>query len=105
VLEKELGVTVNVGMGATDPVQKLQRFVGTVEAFTKICVRPPPGIDLKEIWKEMSGLSGYQDGSRFLIDGQDPTIAGLTQKVQALTMALQRGPVANAQAKSESNKV
>ena len=105
ILDKELTITVNVGMGATDPVAKLQRFVYAVDNFTKICVRPPPGLDLKEIWKEFSALSGYQDGSRFLIDGQDPTVASLMQKVQALTMALQKGPVANAQAKSETNKV
>ena len=105
VLDKELGVTVNVGMGATDPTAKLQRFMQWVVEFTKICVRPPPGIDLKEIWKEGSALSGYQDGSRFFVDGQDPTIASLMQQLMQAKMMLQKGPQANAQSKHEANQV
>lgn len=105
VLDKELGVTVNVGMGATDPTAKLQRFVQWVESFAKICVRPPPGIDLKEVWKEGSALSGYQDGSRFLIDGQDPTVASLLQQLQKAQQMLQKGPTASAQTKHEANEV
>jgi hypothetical protein len=105
VLDKELAVTVNVGMGATDPVVKMQRFVGWVEAFTKICVRPPPGVDLKEVWKEGCALSGYQDGNRFLMDGQDPTVANLQKQIMQLQMALQKGPQASAEAKHEANEV
>lgn len=85
VLDKELTVAVNVGMGATDPQQKLQRFVYAIENFAKICVRPPPAIDLKEIWKEMAGLSGYQDGERFMIDNQNPEMMKLQQQVKQLT--------------------
>jgi hypothetical protein len=105
VLDKELTVTVNVGMGATDPQAKMQRFASWVEIFSKISIRPPPGIDLKEIWKEGSALSGYQDGARFLIDNQDPTVASLQQKIQQLTMALQKGPGEKAKATHEGNVV
>lgn len=84
ILDKELTVTVNVGMGATDPQQKMQRFAYAVETFAKVSVRPPPGIDLKEVWKEFAGLSGYQDGDRFVIDGQDPEKIKLQQMIQAL---------------------
>jgi hypothetical protein len=105
ILDKELTVQVNVGMGATDPQAKLQRWVYWLMTYEKFVQKVPPGIDLKEIWKEGCALSGYQDGSRFQIDGQDPTVASLMQKIQQLTMALQKGPTASAQSKHEANQI
>jgi hypothetical protein len=91
VLDKELTVTVNVGMGATDPQQKMQRFVFAVDNYAKITMKQaPPGIDLREVWKEFMALSGYQDGNRFLIDGQDPALAKAQQQIQQLTMMLKK---------------
>lgn len=89
MLDRELTLNVNVGMGATDPVMKLQRFVYAVMSFANIAKTPPPGMDLKEIAKEMFGLSGYQDGSRFMIEGQDPQVVKLMQQNQALMKQLQ----------------
>ncbi len=88
LLERELSVNVNVGMGSTDPVTKLQKFLVGVESFTKICVRPPPGVNLEEIWKEIMALSGYQDGERFSI-GQNPELVKQAQQIKALTDKLQ----------------
>ena len=82
ILDKELVVTVNVGMGATDPVMKLQRFVYALNSLANFSKQPVPGIDLKEVTKEVFGLSGYQDGSRFVIDGTDPEKAKLMQQLQ-----------------------
>ena len=84
LLERELSVTVNVGMGSTDPVTKLQKFLVGVESFTKICVRPPPGVNLEEVWKEIMALSGYQDGERFS-QGQNPEMAKQAQIIKQLT--------------------
>lgn len=105
VLDNELNITVNVGMGATDPVMKMQRFVQWVMAYTQISKLPPAGVDLKEIWKEGCGLAGYQDGSRFLVDGSNPEVMKLQQQIQQLMQKLQKGPAASAQAKHESNIV
>ncbi len=90
MLDKELTLNVHVGMGATDPVQKLQRFVYGVTAYAGICKMPPPGIDLKEIAREIFGLSGYQDGQRFMIDGSDPMVMKLMQQNKMLMMKLQQ---------------
>ena len=89
LLERELSVNVNVGMGSTDPVTKLQKFLVGVESFTKICVRPPPGVNLEEIWKEIMALSGYQDGERFSI-GQNPELIKQSQQIKMLTEKLQQ---------------
>lgn len=83
LLNAELTTNVNVGMGATDPEQKLQRFLGGVSNLAKIAVRPPPGINLTEVYKEVFALSGYQDGTRFLT-GQNPEVVRLQQQLQQL---------------------
>lgn len=93
MLDKELTLNVHVGMGATDPVGKLQRFVYAITSFASICKLPPPGIDLKAVAKEMFGLSGYQDGQRFMIDGVDPEVAKLMQQNKQLMMALQKANI------------
>jgi hypothetical protein len=89
LLDKELTVTINVGMGATDPTMKLARFTNAVMTYHNLTMKGvPPGIDLKEIWKELMALSGYQDGTRFQVDGTDPALAKAQQMIQALQMKL-----------------
>jgi hypothetical protein len=91
ILDHELAIVVNVGMGATDPVQKMQRFTAAIMTYHNITAKgAPPGIDLKEVWKELAGLSGYQDGTRFVIEGQDPAMAKAQQQIQQLTMQLRK---------------
>lgn len=90
LLERELTLSVHVGMGATDPVMKLQRFVYAVMNFAQIARAQPPGLDLKEVAKEMFGLTGYQEGNRFMIDGVDPQVAKLMQENAALKGQLQK---------------
>jgi hypothetical protein len=88
-----LNVVVNVGMGATDPQAKMQRYAFWLHTYVALVSGksgPPPGIDLKEVWKEGMALTGYQDGSRFLIDGADPALAKAQQQIKQLTMQLQK---------------
>lgn len=83
MLDREMTVNVNVGMGATDPVTRLQKFLVGVTAFTRISVRPPAGVNLEEVWKEIMALSGYQDGERFTL-GANPEMARLQQQMTAI---------------------
>ena len=87
MLDHELTCTVNVGMGATDPVAKLQRFIYGIQSFAAIAARPPAGINLEEIAKEIFGLSGYQDGDRFF-NGQDPDKVHAQQVITAMAQKL-----------------
>ena len=86
MLDHELSVSVNVGMGATDPVLKLSRFVAGMQALQQFSLKPVPGINLQEIAKEVFGLSGYQDGERFFIT--DPTQAQHAQIIQQQNLKL-----------------
>lgn len=89
LLDAELTVAVNVGMGATDPVSKLRRFAGAVTAFGNLAKLNPPGLNLSEVFKELMALSGYQDGERFSA-GQNPEMVKLQQQVKALMTKIQQ---------------
>jgi hypothetical protein len=88
VLEKRMSVNVNLGMGATDPTTKQQRFSGALTTYAGVTKAPPPGLDLKEVGKELFALAGYRDAMRFFID-QDPEKVKMQQTIQALTKKLQ----------------
>lgn len=89
LLDHELTTTVNVGMGATDPVMKLQRFLLAMNALQKFSIRPPPGVSVTEFYKEVLALSGYRDGARFMT-GQNPEIVQLQQQFNALKKLYQQ---------------
>ena len=103
MLEREMVVNVNVGMGNTDPVTKLQKFLAGVQAFAAVAAAPPPGMNLSEVWKEIAALSGYADGERFTL-GEDPEHVKLQQQNQQLMGAMQK-LLDERKDKSESNAV
>lgn len=95
LLQQELTLRVNVGMGATNPQFKLQRFLGGMEALTKIAAAPPPNADLGEIGKEIFGLLGYKDGARFGFgkkdpNAEDPRLLQAQQIIQQLQQAIEQ---------------
>lgn len=86
LLDQELKVTVNVGMGATDPVQKLERFVMAVGQYTQMAMANgqlgPAGLDLDEVRKEIFGRLGYKDGGRFFPKEQAMAMQEQMQQMQ-----------------------
>jgi len=104
VLEKRLAVNVNLGMGATDPTTKQQRFTGALSMCSQLSVKPVPGLDLQEVFKELFALAGYRDAVRFLHNGQDPEKVRLQQTIQALVKKLQTSEIEKRN-KHESNVV
>jgi hypothetical protein len=88
MLDHGLTTKVNVGMGATDPIAKLSRFITAVQTFAMISAKPPAGVNLAEVWKELMALSGYQDGERFSTAGNQE-MAKLEQVNKQLTMMVQ----------------
>jgi hypothetical protein len=71
LLSHELTLTVNVGMGATDPNMKLGKFLGAVKAYGDVAALQVPDMDMAEIGKEIFGLAGYRDGRRFLAQQEE----------------------------------
>lgn len=80
LLRQELTLTVNVGMGSTDPIQKLNKFVLGMRHYVAMLEKPHPGLDLMEIGKEIFGLLGYRDGSRFF-SAENPQLAGMSAQL------------------------
>jgi len=81
MLQQELTLSVNVGMGATDPMQKLQKFLSAMSAYAGLTKSPPPGMNLNEVGKEIFGHLGYSDGSRFFtVD--DPQVIALQDQLK-----------------------
>lgn len=92
LLNQELTVTVNVGMGATDPNAKLQKLIAGLNEVGQIMANQQMPAQMKsEAVKEIFGLLGYPDAKRFLGDGQqDPQVAQLQQQLQQAQQVIQQ---------------
>lgn len=90
ILERNMLVRVNVGVGATNPQAQFERFTMGMTTLANI-VGSNVGnrINVEEVTKEIFGKLGYKDGARFFnsADG-DPRVAELEQKLQELQAAL-----------------
>lgn len=93
LLQQELTIKVNVGMGATNPQMKLGRFIAGMDSLAKIAAAPPPGADMAEIGKEIFGLLGYEDGSRFGFGkregDEDPKLRQAMELIAQLQQAIE----------------
>jgi hypothetical protein len=94
LLNQEITLTVNVGMGATDPTQKLQKFLTAMNMFAGMLRNPVPGVNMVEVGKEIFGHLGYQDGSRFFttdnpdMEAMQQQLRGALSQIQALQAQL-----------------
>jgi len=113
LLNQEITVNVNVGMGATDPTQKLQKFLSAMSAFTNMLKNPIPGANMVEIGKEIFGHLGYSDGSRFFttdnpqitaLQGQLQQAQGMIQKLEAEKKERMTGHMVGLQKTRETNQ-
>jgi len=89
LLDKELTLTVNVGMGATDPQMKLQKFVAAMNTFVGMMEKKVPGINMQEVGKEIFGHLGYADGSRFFTT-DNPQMLQMQQQLQQQQQMMQK---------------
>ena len=90
MLAAEMTVKVNVGMGATDPMSRLQKFTVAVQSFLEVAAAGAQfGMNVKEIGKEIFSHAGYQDGRRFF-SGEDPEKTALKAQLQQAQQMLQQ---------------
>jgi hypothetical protein len=83
----DLDVRVNVGMGATDPQAKMQKFTHALQTYSG-AMQAVPDADPAAIRREIFGLAGYKDGSRFFKDEANPANARMQQQMQQMQQAL-----------------
>lgn len=89
LLIQELTLTVNVGMGATDPQERLQRFTGALTFLTQVLPALPLDANLAEIEEELMGLIGYRDYTRFFSGKGDPRLIQAQQTIQQMQQEMQ----------------
>lgn len=92
ILNRDMAVNVNVGMGATNPQAKVGNLMMAVNAAIAVTQSPLMNMGMKapEFIKEIMGIVGYQDGGRFFdFDDSDPQLQQLQQQIQQLQQALE----------------
>ena len=98
MLMNEVNVSVNVGMGASNPNERFQKFMVATKAASELVGTAPPGFNVQEGIKEIYSNAGYRDGARFFNDQQDPRLIQAMQMVQQL-----QGALKNKQVETQAN--
>ena len=91
LLMAHVTVNVAVGVGATNPADRLESFTRGLASIRDLLADQTLerfGINTGEIFKEVFGMMGYKDGKRFLPENQDPNIIALQNTVQQLQQQL-----------------
>ena len=93
-LSSELGLTVNVGMGATNPADKINNLLKGITGVKDALadgVLEQHGVNTVEIIKEVFGALGHRDGGRFITaeEDQDPRVTALQQQLESVTQQLE----------------
>ena len=70
LLDQELTISVNVGLGSSSPQQKMERINAAVQSVAQL-PEMAERLDAEEIAKEIFGAAGYSDGSRFIIPEEE----------------------------------
>ncbi len=91
LLSQDLMVKVNVGLGATDPMQRLNKIRVAAETVGAIFGdKLNEFMNAEEILNEIFAPLGFRDGSRFFdFKGQNPTVIMLQQQLQQLQKELE----------------
>lgn len=104
MFDTDVELNVNVGIGATDPIQRINRLLTAARSIAEIAALGVAGLKIGEVSKEVFGAIGYRDGGRFWEEGEDPRLMQVMQAVEQL-----QGELAAAQAalkdKSQANEV
>ena len=89
MLNQDMTLTVNVGMGATDPEKRLAGFTQAFGIYNQIAMSGAPDIDLPELRKELFGLAGWKNATRFFQSEVDPRIVMLQRQNQQVQQQAQ----------------
>jgi len=89
LLRHEMTVGVNVGIGATDPVKKIERLLMGIRTMGEINPDIVNSLNLEEISKEVFGALGYKDSKRFLAPQDQARIDQMAGQLDEITAAVE----------------
>jgi hypothetical protein len=93
LLMHDLTITVNVGMGATNPYDQFTNFVKGMTSIKQMLedgVLERYGVSVEELIKEVLGKLGYKDGKRFFPGNEDPRITAMQSTIKEMQRALEQ---------------
>ncbi|MCK0507916.1 portal protein [Aromatoleum anaerobium] len=92
LLDQDMLLTVNVGMGATNPHDQVKNFMAGIESLRAVLadgVMERYGLKVDEVIREIFGKLGYKDGGRFFdMENEDPRVTALKNTVSELQQTL-----------------
>lgn len=92
MLMQEFTLSVNVGMGATNPTDKLNQFLTGMRSLREILadgLLERYGLKVDEVIKELFGKLGYKGGGRFFDNNQDPRLTAAQNTIAEMQKALE----------------
>jgi hypothetical protein len=105
MLQQEVAVTVNVGIGAVNPQNQLERFVFGLGTALKFIPSLAGKLNPEEVGKEIFGKCGYKDGMRFFDlekqDAEDPML----KMMKELELKLKAATVDKVQAEAVAKSI
>jgi hypothetical protein len=90
LLHHEMTVGINVGIGATDPVRKIERLLLGIRTMSEVNPDIVLYLNQPEITKEVFGALGYKDSKRFVKEEEQPRLDQMMGQIEELTAAVQQ---------------
>jgi hypothetical protein len=90
LLRHEMTVGVNVGIGATDPIKKIERLLLGIRTMGEINPDIIGSLNQPEVTKEVFGALGYKDSKRFITEEQQPRLDEMSGKLEEMGAAIQQ---------------
>jgi hypothetical protein len=86
-----MSVTVNVGMGATDPQKKMGKFIAALSSYGQ-ALQLAPDFEPVKLRTELFGLAGYKNAERFFKQqgNMPPEVVQMQQQMQEMGQILQQ---------------
>lgn len=90
ILDSRLTTMVNVGMGATNPLTYMERFVSAIGALERTfgAEAVASNLDFEAVASEIFGKVGHKYGKRFFKNSEDPRVAALMDQINQLQQRL-----------------
>lgn len=92
LLQGLVTVRVNVGFGATNPQQRIEKLAMGLNTVAQFMPHLLQGLDGEQIVTEIFGALGYKGAERFfpnIAEGQNPEVAALQQQMQQMQQMLE----------------
>jgi hypothetical protein len=91
LMQVPVRLSVNIALGATDPLMRMQHFSVGLDIIMKAIQDPMNKLNDEEVAKEVFGFLGWKDGARFLMDEEesDPEKEQMQMIIEQLQQALE----------------